>query len=513
MKIGQLCKLPAYLLCAFYKHIITLCLFLLSSFGNSLFAKDPLFTFDFNANCLKAYQYELAMHFTEANQLLAEERKNNPANLLPTYLADYEDCLTLMLNCDMADYERRAGKMDIRLKAMESGDKNSPWYLYCQSGIYMHWALVNLQCGEQLKAALKFRKCFALLKDNEKLFPSFEYNQYIASMQEAVVGSLPGSYKWIAAVFGYKGNIKKGMAGMANFVNTHNASQPLFAESQLFYLYARFYLAFEQKEVWNYMNSPGFVTQNNLLNTYVKVSLALDYNKADGAIELINDLKTDAGYNTYPIFKHKMGLALLTRLDTSCIDYFRQYLKDNKSDRYIKDSWQKMAYTHYLHGNMGQANYCRMQPKTQGYARLEVDKQAVKFAEGSQWPERNLLKARLLTEGGYTTKAFEILRNLNHNDITELPQKAEYFYRLGRVYHESGDTKRALEYYQYTIYTGKNLHEQFAARASLQKGIIYEHSGMTELSIAAYKECLKMPAHDFQNSIDQQAKAGLNRVE
>ena len=303
------------------------------------------------------------------------------------------------------------------------------------------------------------------------------------------------------------------MAGMARFVNTHNASQPLYAESQLFYLYARFYLAFEQKEAWEYMNSTGFITQNNLLNTYVKASLALDYHKADGAIELINAMQTDVSYNTYPIFKHKMGLALLTRLDSSCIDYFKQYLKDNKSDRYIKDCWQKMAYAHYLSGNIFQANYCRLQAKTQGKARLEVDKQAVKFADGSLWPDRNLLKARWLTEGGYTSKAFEILHTLNHNEITELPEKAEYFYRLGRVYQESGDTKRALEYYQYAIYTGKNLHEQFAARAALQKGIIYEHNGMLALAKTSYKECLDMPSHDFQNSIDQQAKAGLNRVE
>jgi hypothetical protein len=44
-------------------------------------------------------------------------------------------------------------------------------------------------------------------------------------------------------------------------------------------------------------------------------------------------------------------------------------------------------------------------------------------------------------------------------------------------------------------------------------GIIYEHTGQTKEAIDRYNECLDMPSHDFQNSIDNQAKAGLNRIE
>jgi len=108
--------------------------------------------------------------------------------------------------------------------------------------------------------------------------------------------------------------------------------------------------------------------------------------------------------------------------------------------------------------------------------------------------------------------AFDILRGIPPASITDPAERAEYYYRLGRVYQESSDFARALEYFRYAINAGKTRHEQFAARAALQMGLIYEHTGKGPQAIASYKECLEMPGHDFQNSIDQQAKSGINRV-
>jgi len=75
-----------------------------------------------------------------------------------------------------------------------------------------------------------------------------------------------------------------------------------------------------------------------------------------------------------------------------------------------------------------------------------------------------------------------------------------------------GNDTKALEYYRHTISIGKDRPEYFAARSALQMGFIYEHSGRPRDAIAAYNEALNMHSHDFQASIDQQAKAGINRL-
>ena len=143
-----------------------------------------------------------------------------------------------------------------------------------------------MRLGEQYSAALKFHKSFSLLKQNRQLFPHFEYNNTFRGLEEAVVGALPGSYKWLASVFGMKGSVKNGRL-LANFVANHTTREPMYTETVLYYLYTRFYLLTEQKEAWNFINSPQFSTRDNLLNTFVKANLALDYRKSDAAIETL----------------------------------------------------------------------------------------------------------------------------------------------------------------------------------------------------------------------------------
>lgn len=478
------------------------------------------YVYKYDDNCNKAYQNFTSLHMEEGRKYIAAELKANPDNLMANYISDYEDCIELIMNCDNAVYKLRKPHFDERIELLNKGDKTSPWYLFCKAGVYVHWAIVNIRFGEQYKAAMNFRRSFALLEENQRLFPAFEYNHVFTGLEEATIGSLPGNYRWIASVFGMKGNIKKGAAQLAAFINTHTNTQPLYDETVLYYLFTRFYLLAEQKEVWDYLNGPGFSNNDNLLNAFVKTTIALDYHKSDAAIKTLNDASVNPDYNKYPIFNYQMGLALLTKLDTMCTAHLYQYLQQTKSDIYIKDSWQKMALAWYVNDNIPKATYCLDKVKSRGASRLDADKQAYKFAENKTWPMRAILQARLLIDGGYNERALAVLQSIDPTAIKHTADKMEYFFRLGRVYEElanaQGDKRYiqlSVENYLKTINMGRDRHEQFAARAALQMGKMYEQSGMKKEALAKYNECLGMPSHDFQNSIDQQAKAGINRVE
>lgn len=488
-------------------------LFVVIFFLHHTCIKAASYSYDYSANCSKAYESYLALHIKEARIHLLNEINANPYNLMATYIADYEDCILLLLNCDKAEYEQRESRLDEKMDLLDKGDKSSPWFRLCKAGVYLHWAIIDMRFGKQYAAARYFHKSFGLLKDNQRLFPSFEYNNTFSGLEEAVVGSLPGSYKWLASIFGMKGNVMKGTAKLAAFVSTHNAGQPMYSETVLYYLYTRFYLLQEQKQVWDYISSAQFPLANNLLNVYVKANLSLDYRKAQTALETLQGATHNSDYSLYSVFDYQWGVALLSKADTGCTYYFQQYLAKNKSDLYIKDCWQKMAFAWYMNGDMQKAEYCRQQVLANGTARIDADKQAQKFAENNKWPLKKLLQARLLIEGGYNAQALTLLNSIDTAGIANIADKAEYYFRMGRVYEESESYPKALQSYQSAINTGRNRHEQFAARAALHMGKIYERTGRSTQAISRYNECLNMPEHDFQNSIDQQAKAGINRVE
>lgn len=477
-------------------------------------------SYEYSGNCAKAYESFLSLHFQEGRNYLAQEAKANPGNLMAVYIADYEDCVLLLLNCSQEEYNLRKAHFEDRLNLLENGERTSPWYRLCKAGLYLHWAIINVRFGDQYRAAINFRKSFSLSGDNKRLFPQFAYNDVFGGLEEAMVGSLPGSYKWLASLLGMKGNIKEGDQKIEAFINTHTPDQPLYSESVLYHLYVRFYLLARQREVWNFLNNPQFDTHNNLLNVFVKTNIGLDFRKTDEVVTALKAASGEPEYSRYPIFDYLYGAALLTRLDTAAANYLQRYLTNNKSDILVKDAWQKTAFAWYVNGNMARANYSLQQVAKSGSARIDADKQALRFAENKMWPAVPLLQARLLIEGGYYTRALTLLTNINPASLSGPADNAEFYFRLGRAYEELADSNTGKSYYQQAlaqygmaVAAGRNRHEQFAARAMLHTGKIFERLNMKTEAISKYKECLDMPAHDFQNSIDQQAKAGINRIE
>jgi tetratricopeptide (TPR) repeat protein len=470
------------------------------------------YIYDYDDNCSQAYQCFMAMQFQEGKTHLFREFRKNPYNLMATYIADYEDCLVLLLTADRQEYEQRRDHYDERLDLLSKGDEKSPWYRLCKAGVYLHWAMIHMRLGDQFKAATIFRKSYIAIKENERLFPGFEYNQLFDGIKESVAGTIPDNYKWLASIFGIRGEVMKGAKALTTFVNGHTAEQPLQIEGALFSVYIRFYLLNEQKQVWEYLCSDRLAGGNNLLNIFIKSNIGVNYRQAETVIMLLGSELARRAAVKYPILDYQMGTALLFKQDTGCLYYFSRFLQNNKGNPYIKDTWYRMAIAYYLQHDLKQAQHCREQIVKYGGTMADADAQAQRFAKEESWPYLPLLRARLYIDGGYYAEAAKIMAGILPAELTTETDRLEYYFRFGRLYEETGNLPKAKEFYEYTIRIGQNRQEHFAARSALQLGMIYERADDKPAAIAKYKQCLAMRHHDFQNSIEQQAKAGISRV-
>lgn len=469
------------------------------------------YTYDYNARCAAAYHHYMSLQPEEGNALIRKEIAENPYNLMATYLADYEDCLLLLFNGDKADFNQRIGHMDARLNLLERGDENSPWYRLTRAGIYLHWAFVYVRMGENLKAGIHFRKSFLLLKENRKRFPSFAYNEVFWGLEQAAVGTVPDEYKWVASVLGLKGSVKGGNAVLDAFLKTHSNEDIFYREAVIFSCYLKFYLLYHQEEVWNFLRSNSY-TADNLLNLFVKANIALNYRQADAALQTLKQIEAMPDSRRYPIFNFEHASALYLKLDDDCIGYYQKFLAAYKGRIFVKDSWLRMAYAYYLKGDMQHAAYCLGQVTKQGTTTVDADKQAQRTAQTGEWPNKTLLQVRLLIDGGYYSQALSRINTVKTNQLKETAEQIEYYFRLGRIYDETGNSPMAIRNYQLTADMGRDRHEYFAARALLQTAFIYEREGNKNKALQKYNECLDIGDHDYKNSIDQQAKAGVNRL-
>ena len=230
------------------------------------------------------------------------------------------------------------------------------------------------------------------------------------------------------------------------------------------------------------------------------------------ARNVIQNKSDSPGYMQTPIWNFEMGYIQLRHLELDdAAKNFEYFISRFKGKFYVKDACEKLSWCYYLQGNTTAANNARQQVLKKGNAETDADKQAYKDAKSGKWPNASLLKARLLNDGGYNKQALAQLETKTSKDFATPEWQLEFTYRLGRIYDDMKNDDAAIKNYLSAISIGMNRTEYYASRAALQVGMIYERQGNKTLAIEYYKKCLEMSDHDYKDSIDQKAKAGVAR--
>ncbi|TDX00416.1 tetratricopeptide repeat protein [Dinghuibacter silviterrae] len=468
--------------------------------------------FDFNAPCQEAYHDILCLKIDAGQRLIDAEKKAHPNNLIPYFLENYVDFLVLFINEDPAEYERRAPHKDERLALMTEGPENSPFYGFTRAIINFQWAAIEMKFGGNVSAGWAGRKSFLQIKDNEKEFPDFSPNQMIYGAMKTVLGAVPDGYKWFTNLLGMKGSVRDGMAMVGGFISKHDAWANLFKDEGIFYYtYLKFYILNQHDEVFRFIEDCHLDTVNNLLFAYMVANLALNDQRADVTEAILRARNTSPEYMATPVWDMEMGCARLCHQQKDANVYLERYLAAFKGRFYVKDIIQKLSWYYYLEGNMPMASHYRKEVLTRGSAHTEADKNALRDAQLGVWPNKLLLEARLLSDGGYHKEAFQVLQGKTTSDFPTDVEKLEFSYRLGRIYDDLGRQDDAIKAYLVAVKLGEHRQEYFASRAAWQIGYIYERRGNKNMAVAFYQKCIDMPDHEYKNSMDQRAKAGIAR--
>ena len=469
--------------------------------------------YDFNSTCVQAYQEITKLKINLALSLIEKAKKQNPDNLIPYLIEDYADFFVLFFNEDPNDYKARMPHFSERLNRLADGPKNSPYYNFCLSTIRIHRAAVELKFSQNLNAGWDFRKAYILLKENRKNYHNFILNELWMGSLEAIIGTLPGGYKWIVSLFGLKGSINEGMKTVRNFATSNDPLAKIFAnESAFIYPFLLFYVENKQEEALAFIQQQKLDIVNNHLLCYMATNLAVNYKKTTLAGTIMQNRNLSADYLKLPVWDFEMGYVKLYHLELAeATKYLLQYQKDFKGNFYVKDANQKLSWAYYLQGNLTAAETVRKDMLKKGSTETDADKKALKDAQSNGWPNPILLKSRLLSDGGFHKEALGILQGKTSEQFSRDEDKLEFAYRVARIYDDLGRKDEAIQTYLTAIKLGENRKEYYAARAALQIAQIYEDLGQKALAISYYQKCLGMNDHEYKDSIDQRAKSGISR--
>jgi hypothetical protein len=463
----------------------------------------------------------MLLQFPHARQILAAERKVNPKNQIPEYIESYIDFLTAFITEDPKDFERLKIRRTDRLNLMEADDRNSPYYLLAQAEINLQTAIMKIKYQEYLTAAYEFHKGYKLLEENEKKFPGFVPNKKSLGLLHALIGAVPSNYKWLTSILGFHGSIPQGIGELRELltVSEKNPSYNyMHDETMIILMFFEFHLlkngtsAMELAEKITASNANDQNSKPGPLKLFAVNSIYLYNGNNEKTLELLSDRDTNT--QEFPLFylDYMYGLSKINNLDFTAEKHFNFYLQNFKGNSFVKSAYQKLAWIDLLQGDTTGYHREMNLLKERGNEFTDEDKQALKEAEANEIPNIYLLRSRVLFDGGYYDRAVSEIAGKPIRYFPNYKDQLEVIYRLARIYDKQGKADKAIDNYQRTIKLGETKPYYFAANSALYLGLLYENALDTINATNSYRKCLSLRNHEYQNSIDQKAEAGLNRL-
>lgn len=473
--------------------------------------------YEFNDQCTQAYNKLLEMDFEQAAIIIQKEQQENPDNLVPVLLENYHDFLRIVLFEDKALYNRSEALKEDRLRRWKTGPIDSPWYLSGQAQIKLQWAFSRVLFDAYFTAAKEINSAYHLLEENKVKFPEFPEDNMGIGILHAMIGVVPDQYQWGLELFGFYGTIEQGIEEVRQQIRTQK-TQTFQQEALFYFTFLRLNLQSDSSrtsELLQYYEQAYFKEQT-------QKSPLLSFSKAIVLMRSDNDLAICHLTNNYQLYKNTgfyypvflLGQAYLYQLNKDCEVYLRAYIQNYPGNNYKKTALQRLAWWKLINNN--KEAYLKIMDgmKDVGNSLLDSDKAATKEAEMAAegiLPNPALLKVRILFDGHYYRQALDALQKLDPSDLNK-ESLLEFYYRMGRIYHEMGGLDMAIEAYHMAVLEGENSDRYFAGKAAQKIGEIEEQRGHFAKAQKAYEKCLELDFSEYRRGIRAKAKAGLQRV-
>lgn len=470
--------------------------------------------FEYSPQATKTYELIFSLRFSEARQELVNLRITEPQNLIAHSLSNYMDCLSIFIGEQVESYEKLKQNKDLRLSAIRDGDRQSPYYLYTQADIHLQWAITRVKFEDYFQAVMEIKRAFGLLTRNEELFPAFMPNKKNLGLLHALIGTVPDQYRWGVRLLGMSGTIAQGRAEIEEVLQYARQNEFVFRdEAYVMYAYLLLHLENKGDEAWKMIEHSSIDARVNPLACFVKANVAMQTGRNDQAIEILVNKPQGPDYFPFPYLYFMEGVARLNRLEVGADRFLTRFLQETRGIHYIKEAYQKLAWYELIQGHPDRYLKYMEACKVHGASVIDEDLTALYEARLNRIPDRHLLVARILFDGGYYQKARKHLEEEIPENFEQPELQLEYLYRLGRVYHQLQMYSNALEYYDKVIDQGRYEGYYYACNAALMSGNLYEKQGEFDKAKEYFELALDIKPDEYRSSLHQKAKAGLNRIE
>jgi hypothetical protein len=460
---------------------------------------------DYNKPMQVAYLDVLKLRTNVAKASIKAELLKNPNNGIAHYLLNYAECIELFIQEDRKAYDSLIGTYNTRIKLLNQLSASS-WKEFCIAEVKCHWAFVKLKFGEETSSAIDLRSAWLTLKDLRERSPTFEPAMKTAGLLNVLFGSIPSNYAWLAKLSGVSGNIPEGLK-LLKAVADGNTIYNM--EATCWLVLSEYFILGKDPD---HTRVKTMISRHsgNLLFHYIDMMMYVKSSQGALALESTNQFPSGPEYLSFPHLHYiKAELWLQKGQTVKAREYYQKYLKTFKGKNFLKDCHYKMALSYLMDGNSAMCQQEKQKVLITGQAVYDTDKQAQRECSKPRFPDLRLVRIRFLTDGGYYMEAYALAKNLSAQSFADIGDKQEFSYRMARLYHKSGHTYSAIQYYKATIASSDGLSTYFAPNSCLQLGYMYAELNNPTTANYYFKQVFTYKNYEYKNTIESKARAAL----
>lgn len=482
-------------------------LFLCAAFSQTV-------TFSFTKETVTVMEHLTSLKLAKAKSVLSEEKVKAPQNVALDYLSDCIDYYALITNPNPGLYNTLEKEKSARINRIQKLPASSPYKLYAEAEIHVHWSILKLSKGDFLSGSLELREAYQLLEKNNTLFPAFLPTKKSLGFVKAILGTLPENYAWILNIVGLKGNYTEGVKLIQQYLNQKKfPDEQLLDKQQADYYYTLLLYYFGNRQTaWEYCEPLTRDYTTNVLSCHLRSFIASHTAHTDEAILVITKRPKGNDYASFDELDLTMGFAKLNRQDDDGAIYLKKYVTFAPGGSKKKDAYRRLAWYYLLEGDTAKYVVYKHLSYKQNVAREDEDKIADKDLAAGIYPNKTVIKARLLFDGGYYEQAERVIAELKTAKLQGSYQTAEYYYRYGRIMQEQKKYTKAIEYFTNSIRLAQPTEYYMAPYSALQIGYINQKLGYTQTARYYFEKAMGYKNYDSKNYIHQRAKLALQEI-
>lgn len=464
-------------------------------------------TWEFDQQDLISYHALLDLKTMDLDTELNRDRNSTQ------YLKHFRNTIALLISDNENELDQYEKNTDEILDHFKKQKENTPYYKFYTAEVLLQSAFVHMKLGHEMSAGWELRKAYREIRRNIKAYPNFLPQYKTMGLLDIIIGSVPDKYNWLLTILGMEGSVIEGIKELTKLASSEDIFK---TEATLLTLLMKGYILQENVRSVDGLGQLYNENSNSLLIGYLYVSVLMKSQKNEAALKVLdslNTLSTDE-YIQFSLLKYLKAEALLQKGSYSlAIKTYLQFIEMHQGQNYLKDANYKIGLAYWLQDQPELSSKYFETARNTGISLTEVDKHADKQLDNYEFPNRKIMEARLLTDGGYYENALEILDNIRSTNLTSKKDRIEVNYRKARIYHQTDQLNAAIAFYKLTINNVEKNDWYFAPNAALQLGFIYQIEDNRYLAEKYFKKALSYKDHEYKNSIDNKAKSGLSSLE